>query len=99
MQRRHERVVLAPPQAAACPLDPWLELEGIIQRLARLVLNGQALADRKAAELHDPARLWRLRAGVQLGQRAIAAAVAVDVDPEPKPSARSRGAFGWRPAL
>ena len=65
--------------------DEWLELERVIDRLARLVLQAQSLADRTAScsvlagdgEAARADRVRRLRAAVQLGQRAIAAAVRV----------------------
>ncbi len=72
-------------QARPVVLDPWLELEAVIDRLARLVIHAQALADRtaalpvlvEAAGRHRRAdRLHLLRAAVDLGQRAITAAVA-----------------------
>jgi len=85
---RHTTPVLqpAPPgnQARPVVLDPWLELEAAIDRLARLVIHAQALADRTAAlpvidEAADRDRradhLRLLRAAVDLGQRAITAAV------------------------
>ena len=75
----------APPGNQARPVvqDPWLELEAAIDRLARLVIHAQALADRTAAlpviaeaaprqRRADHLRL--LRAAVDLGQRAITAA-------------------------
>jgi len=72
-------------QARPVVLDPWLELEAVIDRLARLVIHAQALADRtaalpaigEAADRHRRAdRLHLLRAAVDLGQRAITAAAA-----------------------
>lgn len=75
MQWVHEGAVPTDPGTALSSTDPGLELESVIERLARLVLNGQALAGRKAAAPHDAERLSWLRAGVLLGQRAIAAAV------------------------
>ncbi len=72
-------------QARPAGLDPWLELEAVIDRVARLVIHAQALADRtaalpvlvEAADCHRRAdRLHRLRAAVDLGQRAITAAAA-----------------------
>jgi len=76
----------APPgnQARPVGLDPCLELEAVIDRVARLVIHAQALADRtaalpvivEAADRHRRAnRLHLLRAAVDLGQRAITAAV------------------------
>jgi len=78
---------MAPPGSQARPvaLDPWLELEAVIDRVARLVIHAQALADRtaalpvlgEAADRHRRAdRLRLLRAAVDLGQRAITAAAA-----------------------
>ncbi len=77
----------APPGSQARPagLDPWLELEAVTDRVARLVIHAQALADRtaalpvlvEAADRHRRAdRLHLLRAAVDLGQRAITTAVA-----------------------
>lgn len=71
-------------QAAHLP-DPWRELEIVVQRLAQLVLCAAALAERYAAlptgeTGSDPRRaqrLQRLRAGIELGQHALAAAVAL----------------------
>ncbi len=73
-------------QARPVVLDPCLELEAVIDRLARLVIHAQALADRTAAlpvlvEAADRRRradrLHLLRAAVDLGQRAITAAAAI----------------------
>jgi len=85
----HTMPVLQPPrppsQARPVVLDSCLELEAVIDRLARLVIHAQALADRtaalpvivEAADRHRRAdRLRLLRAAVDLGQRAITAAVA-----------------------
>jgi len=85
----HAAPVLQPArpgrQARPVVLDPWLELEAVIDRLARLVIHAQALADRTAAlpaigEAADRRRradrLHLLRAAVDLGQRAITAAAA-----------------------
>ena len=86
---RHTTPVLQPAapgnQARPVVVDPWLELEAVIDRLARLVIHAQALADRtaalpvivEAADRHRRAdHLRLLRAAVDLGQRAITAAVA-----------------------
>ncbi len=85
----HTAPVLQPPrppsQSRPVVLDSWLELEAVIDRLARLVIHAQALADRTAAlpvlgeaadRLRRADRLHLLRAAVDLGQRAISAAVA-----------------------
>ncbi len=73
-------------QARPAGLDPWLELEAVIDRVARFVIHAQALADRtaalpvaaEAADRHRQAdRLRLLQAAVDLGQRAITAAVAI----------------------
>ncbi len=73
-------------QARPVVLDPCLELEAVIDRLARLVIHAQALADRtaalpaigEAADRHRRAdHLRLLRAAVDLGQRAITAAAAI----------------------
>jgi len=49
----HCAPVLQPPRPPSQPrpvvLEPWLELEAAIDRLARLVIHAQALADRTAA--------------------------------------------------
>ena len=84
----HIAPALQPPrpgsQARPAGLDPWLELEAVIDRVARFI-HAQALADRtaalpvavEAADRHRQAdRLRLLRAAVDLGQRAITAAVA-----------------------
>lgn len=68
--------------------DPWAELESVIDRLARLVLHAQALAERASSiatagsattmtytARTDRAR--RLQAAVHAGTHAIAAAIAV----------------------
>lgn len=105
---------------ARSDLDPWLEFEDVVHRLARLVLHAHALAERAAAPaadnrahgqlaVHDQAapqravpqqvgpdqaraeRLRRLRAGADLGSRALQAAVRIDVlahigqSPHPSP--------------
>lgn len=70
------------------PADQYLELEQIVGRLARLALNAQTLAERMDHLLHatvqtDPARperIRRLRAGVDLARRALAAATLFDLD-------------------
>ena len=62
---------------------PELELEQVVERIARLVLHANTLADRLAAIPGDTAqvqharneRVQRLRAVVKRGQRAIQAAV------------------------
>jgi len=77
-------------QARPVVVDPWLELEAVIDRLARLVIHAQALADRtaalpaivEAADRHRRAdHLRLLRAAVDLGQRAITAAAAITCQP------------------
>jgi len=64
--------------------EPELELEQVVERIARLVLHADTLADRIAAvpgggtaQVHNARdeRVQRLRAAVTLGQRAIQAAV------------------------
>jgi len=92
----HTTPVLQPApsgnQARPVVLDPWLELEAVIDRLARLVIHAQALADRtaalpvivEAADRHRRAdRLHLLRTAVDLGQCAITAAAAGDARPRP----------------
>lgn len=72
-----------PPPGA----DPWRELEDVVDRLARLVLHAHSLAERTAClpaplDRPDPARtdrVLRLRAGADLGARALQAAVRVDL--------------------
>ena len=73
-------------QARPVVVDPWLELEAVIDRLARLVIHAQALADRtaalpaivEAADRHRRAdHLRLLRTAVDLGQRAITTAVTI----------------------
>ena len=58
--------------------DPWRELEGFVDRVARLVLNAQALADRMAGLPEVRAgrdeRVRRLRQAVRDGQLALEAA-------------------------
>jgi len=86
----HTAPVLQPappgPQARPAVLDPWLEFEAVIDRVARLVIHAQALAERTAAlpVIVEPAdrhrradRLHLLRAAVDLGQRAITNAVTI----------------------
>jgi len=63
--------------------EPELEFEQVVERIARLVLHANTLADRLAAIPGDTAqvqharneRVQRLRAVVKRGQRAIQAAV------------------------
>ncbi len=63
--------------------EPELQLEQVVERIARLVLHANTLADRMAAVPAGTAqvqnardvRVQRLRAVVRLGQRAIQAAV------------------------
>ncbi len=84
----HIAPALQPPrpgsQARPAGLDPWLELEAVIDRVARFVIHAQALADRTAAlpvaaeaadRYRQADRLRLLRAAVDLGQRSITAAV------------------------
>jgi hypothetical protein len=74
------------PTQGQAGADPWLELEDIVDRLARLVLHAHSLSERRA-EAHagdapgSPAdeRGRRLLAGVDLGRRALAAAARVEV--------------------
>jgi len=69
----------APPGSQARPvmLDSCLELEAVIDRVARLVIHAQAPVLGEAADRHRRAdRLHLLRAAVDLGQRAITAAAA-----------------------
>ncbi len=105
----HNTPVLQPTppgnQARPVVLDPWLELEAVIDRLARLVIHAQALADRtaalpvivEAAARHRRAdRLHLLRTAVDLGQRAITAAAAETLDIAQQ-IASSPGSAGRRP--
>lgn len=74
----------ATPDVTARP-DQWRELERVVEQLARLVLGAAAVAERSTALASAEAgsqpgraqRLQRLHAGVELGQRALAAAVAL----------------------
>ena len=62
---------------------PELELEQVVERIARLVLHANTLAERMVAipggtaQVHNARdeRVQRLRAAVTFGQRAIQAAV------------------------
>jgi len=105
----HPAPVLQPPRPPSQPrpvvLDPWLELEAAIDRLARLVIHAQALADRTAAlpaivEAADryrrEDRLHLLRTAVDLGQCAITAATAGDA--RPRPADRLVSGIGQPPA-
>lgn len=73
---------LLPVQGAARagPPDAWLELETVVDRLARLVLLGTACAGHPRPLPVDPAqqqRVARLDEGVALARRALLAAVQV----------------------
>jgi len=68
---------------------PELELEQVVERIARLVLHANTLAERMVAipggtaQVHNARdeRVQRLRAAVTFGQRAIQAAVWHGLDP------------------
>jgi len=77
-----------------------LELEQVVERLARLVLHAPALAERMAASVRRAVdcaaraeRIRRLRAAVGLGRRAIQAAVFLRRGPTPRRSASQRASL------
>lgn len=70
----------------ARPHDPAAELEGVVERLARLVLHAQALADRTLAA----AARERLLEAVARGQLALLAAVRLGTAPRERRAAERR---------
>lgn len=74
---------LLPRQAAAglSARDPWIELEAAVERLARIVLHANALAERPRPEPADPdrpQRLARLQDGLDLTRRALLVAARLE---------------------
>ena len=105
MQQPAPRQLSGAP-APALVADPWLELEEVVRRLVRLVVHADALAERAGRlttvpERPDPARaerVLRLRAGADLGCRALQAAARLDATGRPGvPVPRLPGEVPTRP--
>ena len=66
------------------PPDPWLELEGAVASLSRIVLRGSALAEHPRPPARDDAglqRVRRLQDGLELTRRALLVAARLEVVP------------------